>query len=323
MSIPNTMKRCVMAGPGHSVLEEVAVPSIGPDEILVKMRYCGVCRSEHDAWRDAQPGRLLGHEPVGTVARLGEQVQGFALGQRVSGLSYPAMAEYVVFKARHTVAVPDTISDEDAMAEPLACLVSAIQKLPLYRFAAPVGVVGCGFMGLGAVSLLRMKNAGPIIAVDVREEARAQALALGAEEAYHPDEVPQQYLATWELGFEGGLGVVTEWAENEQALDLAGRMCAIDGTLGIGSYHSGGRRQVDMQLWNYKALTAISLHERDMDRMVACYRAAYELLASGRWAFLNLPHKVYRLDQFDLAQQEILTKPGGFVKGLIDCSSWA
>ena len=56
--------------------------------------------------------------------------------------------------------------------------------------------------------------------------------------------------------------------------------------------------------------------------MVDCYRAAYALLASGRWDFLNLKHKVYRLDQFDLAQQEIITKPGGIIKGMIDCTRW-
>ena len=316
------MKRCVMAGPGRSVLEEVPIPNIAADEVLVKMKYCGVCRSEHDAWREAAPGRLLGHEPVGTVARLGEQVTGFAVGDRVSGLSHPALAEYVVFKAEHTVKIPDEISDEDAMAEPLACLVSAIDKLPLCGFMRPSAVVGCGFMGLGAISLMKMKSAGPIIAVDVREEARENALRYGADEVYHPDEVPDKYLATWELGFDHGLPVVTEWAESEQALDQAGRMCAIGGVLGIGSFHSGGRRQVDLQLWNYKALRTISLHERDNARMVDCYRAAYALLASGRWDFLNLKHKVYRLDQFDLAQQEIITKPGGIIKGMIDCTRW-
>ena len=316
------MKRCVMAGPGRSVLEEVPIPDIAADEVLVKMKYCGVCRSEHDAWREAAPGRLLGHEPVGTVARLGEQVTGFAVGDRVSGLSYPALAEYVVFKAEHTVKIPDEISDEDAMAEPLACLVSAIDKLPLRGFMRPSAVVGCGFMGLGAISLMKMKSAGPIIAVDVREEARENALRYGADEVYYFDEVFDKYLATWELGFDHGLPVVTEWAESEQALDQAGRMCAIGGVLGIGSFHSGGRRQVDLQLWNYKALRTISLHERDNARMVDCYRAAYALLASGRWDFLNLKHKVYRLDQFDLAQQEIITKPGGIIKGMIDCTRW-
>lgn len=317
------MKRNVMAGPGRSVLEDVPVPDIRPDELLVKIKYCGVCRSEHDAWKEAQAGRLFGHEPVGTVARVGAEVTGFQAGDRVSGLSYPAMAEYVVFKASRTVKIPDELSDEDAMAEPLACLVSAISKLPLGQYMQPVAVVGCGFMGLGAVSLLKLKSAGPIIAVDVRAQARENALKLGADEAWHPDDLPPHYLATWDRGCEGGFPVVTEWAESNQALDLAGRMTAIGGTLGIGSYHSGGPRQVDMQLWNYKALTAISLHERDMDRMVECYRQAYGLLASGRWPFMGLAHKIYRLDQFDLAQEEIITKPGGFIKGIIDCTSWA
>ena len=316
------MKQLVMAGPGRSRLEEVPVPDIREDEILVKMKYCGVCRSEHDAWKEAKPGQRFGHEPVGTVARVGAGVSGFAPGDRVSGLAHPALAEYVVFKAAHTVRVPENIPDEDATAEPLSCLVSAISKLPLHTYAEPVAVVGCGYMGLGAVSLLKLKASGPIIAVDPRPEARENALRLGADEAWHPDNVPAEYLATWENGCSGGLRVVSEWAESREALDLAGKMTAIDGTLGIGAYHTGGPRLVDLQLWNYKAITAISLHERKQDYQTVCCRQAFDLLASGRWNFMNLRHKVYRLDQFDLAHQEIITKPDGLIKGLIDCTKW-
>ena len=316
------MKRLVMAGPGRSVLEDAPVPDIGEDEILVRMKYCGVCRSEHDAWREARAGQRFGHEPVGTVERVGARVTGFAPGERVSGLASPALAEYVVFKARHTVKVPDGVADEDAAAEPLSCLISAIAKLPLSAFAEPVGVVGCGYMGLGAISLLRLKAAGPVVAVDVRPEALLNARRFGADETYLPHEVPEKYLATWENGCAGGLRVVTEWAETAESLDLAGRMTAIDGTLGIGAYHTGGPRAVDMQLWNYKALWAVSLHERKQDYQTRCCEQAFELLASGRWPFKGLNQKVYRLDQFDLAQEEIATKPGGLVKGLVDCTQW-
>lgn len=75
-------------------------------------------------------------------------------------------------------------------------------------------------------------------------------------------------------------------------------------------------------MWNYKVLKAVSLHERNMDRMVDCYRKIYALLAFGAWPFTNLKHKIYRLDKFDLAQEEIIIKLGGIIKGLIDCTLW-
>ena len=230
------MKRAVMKGPKQTVLEVVPVPSIAPDEILVRMKYCGVCRSEHDAWKEAWDGRLLGHEPVGVIEKVGCAITNFVMGDKVSGLSHPTLAEYVVFKEKYTVKIPDELSVEDAMGGPLACLVSVISKLPLSEFAEKVAVVGCGFMGLWAISLHKMKNTVSIIAVDVREEARQNALEMGDDEAYHPNEVPSLYPATWENGCEGGLPIMTEWTENEQELDLAGRMTRTDGVLSIGSY---------------------------------------------------------------------------------------
>ncbi len=316
------MKQHYMVGPGRSALRDVPVPVPGGDEILVRMKYCGVCRSEHDAWREAMPGQRFGHEPMGVVERVGAGVTGFAPGDRVSGLLSPALAEYVLMPARYTVKVPDNIADEDATAEPLSCLVSAISRLPLAAFNDPVGVVGCGYMGLGAISLLKLKAAGPVVAVDVRPQALENARRLGADETYLPHEVPQKYLATWDRGCAGGLRVVTEWAESDESLALAARMTAIDGTLGIGAYHTGGNRSVDMQFLNYKAIAAVSLHERKADYQTRCCEAALAMLSSGRWAFRGLTHKAYRLDQFDLAQREIIDKPGGFIKGLIDCTKW-
>ena len=316
------MKQLTMAGPGTSVLEEVPVPEIGPDEVLVRMKYCGVCRSELESWQTAEAGKRMGHEPVGTVEKVGAAVEGFKPGDRVSGWAYPALAEYVAFKAANTVKIPDAISDEDATVEPLACVVSAINKLPKEAFLKPVAVIGCGYMGLAALSLLKLRGADTIIAVDTSEQARQNARKLGAVEAYHPSEVPARYLATWDSGCEGGFHVVSEWTGNQQALDLAGRMVAVGGTLGVGGYHAGGPRQVDMQLWNYKAITMINLHERRMDYMAQCDREAFDLRASGQWPFTNLKHKVYPLDQFDVAMAEIITKPGGIIKGLIDCTQW-
>ncbi|MHC1785726.1 MAG: alcohol dehydrogenase catalytic domain-containing protein [Christensenellales bacterium] len=317
------MKQQVMVGPRTSQLLDVPVPAVGRGEILVKMKYCGVCRSEHDSWREAKPGQRFGHEPVGVVAGLGADVRGFQIGERVSGLAYPALAEYVVFAAAHTVHVPENLPDEDAVAEPLSCLVSAVKKLPPVQPGTPAAVVGCGYMGLGALSLLKLRGDTRVIAVDPRPEALENARRLGADETYLPHQVPKQYLATWDNGCKGGLNVVCEWAESDESLHLAACMTAIDGTLGIGAYHTGGRRSVDMQLWNYKAITAISLHERKPDYQTLCAQEAFDLLSSGAWQFKGLKSKIYRLDQFDLAQDEIMTKPDGLIKGVIDCSKWA
>ena len=57
------MKQLTMAGPGTSVLEEVPVPEIGPDEVLVRMKYCGVCRSELESGRQPRRANAWGMNP--------------------------------------------------------------------------------------------------------------------------------------------------------------------------------------------------------------------------------------------------------------------
>lgn len=46
------------------------------------------------------------------------------------------------------------------------------------------------------------------------------------------------------------------------------------------------------------------------------------LLSTGKWKYLNVPHKIYKMSEFNLAHEEITSKPGNFIKGLIDCTTW-
>ena len=211
----------------------------------------------------------MGHEPVGTVEKVGAAVEGFKPGDRVSGWAYPALAEYVAFKAANTVKIPDAISDEDATVEPLACVVSAINKLPKEAFLKPVAVIGCGYMGLAALSLLKLRGADTIIAVDTSEQARQNARKLGAVEAYHPSEVPARYLATWDSGCEGGFHVVSEWTGNRRRwiwpADGGGGRHAGRGRLPRGRPAAGGHAAVELQGHHM-----INPHERRMDYMAQC-----------------------------------------------------
>ena len=198
--------------------------------------------SEWHPWDEAQGGEFMGHEPLGTVAGLGEGVRGFALGDRVTGLCCtPSYAEYCLCKQECLVKIPDNLADEDAVAEPLSCLVSVASKLRLEKAGDTVAVVGTGYMGLGLMTLLRLQGAGRIIAVDPRPEARENAERFGADELYTPEQLPSRYLVTeWnDEMYRKGLPLVAEFAGTQSALTLAGEMTAIHGTLGIGRLAPG------------------------------------------------------------------------------------
>ena len=98
------------------------------------------------------------------VAEVGKTSPASASGHRVTGLG-GGYAEYILMNPRCTVHVPDNLSDEDAIAEPLSCLLSAASKMPILVPGDPVAVVGAGYMGLGMISLFKLKGAGKIVAV--------------------------------------------------------------------------------------------------------------------------------------------------------------
>ncbi|NLB91764.1 MAG: zinc-binding dehydrogenase [Clostridiales bacterium] len=316
------MKKLVMTGPGKSTVVDVEQPIPQKGEILVKIRYCGVCMSEHDDFLTAAKGRTFGHEAMGVVAALGPETDKFKIGDRVTGLGLEAFAEYGVFKESNLILVPSNVADEDATVEPLSCLVSALSKIPVDLPGGVAAVIGAGYMGLGFISLLKLKGVKDIIAVDIREEALENAKKFGATQCYLPEDLPKEYVADWDDIYGGGLDLVCEWAGTEEALNLAGKMTKIDGLLAIGGYHTGGARKVDVQLWNVKALTVLSTHERKDDFQMFCAQRAMDLLSSGQWDYKNLNTKIYTLREFDLAQEEIMTKPNNMIKALVDCTKW-
>lgn len=327
------MKRIVMEGPRKSKVIDVEIPRPNDHQLLVKVTYTGMCHSEWYPWSTAFNGQLFGHEPVGVVAEVGKNVTKFKVGDRVTGLG-AGYAEYILMSERCAVHVPDNLSDVDAIAEPLSCLLSAVSRMPLLLPGDPVAVVGAGYMGLGAVSLFKLRGAGKIVVVDPRKEARENALRFGATEVYAPEELPADYLLNWknwgeedlarstednhifELGFQN----VMEFAGTPDALTLAGEMVRAHGLLCIGGYHNDGPRSVDFTLWNVKAMTALSAHERRVDFQTECCRNALDLLSTGKWDFKGVTNHIYTMEEFDRANEDMGSKPKGYIKAAIRCT---
>lgn len=330
------MRQIVMTGPSSYEIMEREIPSAGEGQILVRVKYCGVCHSELQSFRTAANGALFGHEPVGVVEKTGAGVTGFRPDDRVTGAVPGSFAEYIVMDAARAVKVPDHIRDEDAVIEPLGCLVSAASKMMPDVPGDTIAVVGCGYMGCGMISLFKMAGYGRIVAVDPRREALDHALQMGADEVYTPEELPARYLNNWEtMGgdllsgmvkgpidvFGPGFDKVMEFSGTESGLRLAGDMVKAHGRLGIGGFHNDSFRSIDYKLWNFKAFTSVNCHERREGFAGFCARRAMELLASGRWdAMKGQVTHIYTMEQYGEANDAMETHPDGFVKALIRIS---
>ena len=316
------MKHVVMTGPKQSMIKEIEAVTPNDDQVLIKLKYVGVCMSEHYAWSTAKAGDALGHEPMGVITQVGKNVTGYAVGDRVSGLwgsTLPGsggMVEYAVADPRNStiVKIPADGRDEDYVLEPLACLMSAVSKVRLSMPGTTVCVVGSGYMGCGAIGLLKIRGAR-VVAIDIRPESLADAKQYGADEVYSVDEAMEKFVNNPDFpGFE----LVMEWGETNESLDLAINLTQKCGQLCLGAYHTGGKRLVDVQQLNVKAIDCLSTHPRENHLNDIGARNAAQLLHNGTWKFLNVPTKIYPISRFDQAQEELETKYGSYMKALID-----
>lgn len=199
-------------------LEQMPVPDIGPGEMLVQVRACGLCGSDLLEWyADSKAPSVLGHEPVGFVSRLGEGVKNFALGDRVfvhhhvpcfvchyclrgnysscrtfgeTGIHPGGFAEYIRVPAinveRDVLHLPEGLGFEEAtLIEPTACAIRGMNRAGLNR-GDTVLIVGAGVSGLLFTQLSRLWGAGLVIASDLVEYRLQAARELGADFAINP-----------------------------------------------------------------------------------------------------------------------------------------
>jgi len=315
------MKAIVMDGPKKSKIIEVPMVKMDDHQVLIKIKYVGVCMSEHYGWSVANEGDAFGHEPMGVVVEVGKDVEGFNVGDKVSGYwddpvpGVRGMVEYAVAdpKVDCVIKLPEHVREVDMIVEPLACIMSAVSKARLNMPGETVAIVGCGYMACGAIGLLKKRGAY-VVAVDIQPAALELAKKYGADEAYLADEARERFVN----GDYPGFDVVMEWAETNESLDLAINLTKQCGQLCIGGYHTGGKRLVDVQQLNVKAIECLSVHPRERDLLWNGAVGAVKLLGSGVWNYTNLKVKVYPMNKYDLAQEEMEKKYGKWEKSVID-----
>jgi threonine dehydrogenase-like Zn-dependent dehydrogenase len=318
-----SMKASMISGPQKSEVANVAVPTIGDEEVLIRIKVCGVCASELHPWMDGASGKrpIFGHEPVGIIEQVGSRVQGFLVGDRVTGLIYNAFAQYAKVDYRMIVKIPEVLDDFEALGEPLSCLMSGADRTTVSP-GDDVAIIGAGFMGLGFLQLMNLKGAGRIIAVDMREESLEHARRFGANEIYTPQNVKSEYKVTqWGHMDQGikGMEVSVEATGSQGGLELAGEMTAVHGILSIVGFHQGhgGLRNVNMELWNWKAISIVNAHERRSAVHIKQMEAGLKLIANKKLDMKSLITHVFSLDEVDNAYDAIKTKPAGFIKSVI------
>ena len=205
-------------------LVEKPIPEPGPNDLLIKVRACGICGSDIHGM-DGSSGRrippiVMGHEASGMVAKCGAEIIAWSEGDRVTfdstiycgecaycksghvnlcddrevlGVSTPdfrrqgAFADYVLVPGRICHLLPDEVSyEEAAFAEPVSVALHAVNRARIQPGDSAV-VVGAGLIGLLVVQGLKRAGCKTILALDLADERLELALQLGATSVLRSD----------------------------------------------------------------------------------------------------------------------------------------
>lgn len=196
-------------------IEDLPVPAIGAEEILVKVVASGICGSDVMEWyRIKKAPLVLGHEIAGVISKVGEKVKNFQVGQRVfvshhvpcgachycrsgnetvcdtllsTNFDPGGFAEYIRVPALQvkvgTFLIPEELTyDEGTFIEPLGCVIRG-QRRAGFQPGQSVLVLGSGLAGILHIALAKALGAGKILATDIHPYRLQLAEKFGAARA--------------------------------------------------------------------------------------------------------------------------------------------
>ncbi|OZC67357.1 alcohol dehydrogenase [Rhodococcus sp. 15-725-2-2b] len=238
------MKALRFVGENRAEVADLDIPTIAADEVLIASRSVGVCHSDIELLE----GRYIipfeypiipGHEWSGEVAKVGADVDGFQVGDRVVGECVigddhfgfsisGAAAEFFVVKPAWLHKLPDEVSfTSGALVEPFSCGYYGLMRAGNVNASDVLVVLGAGPIGLGVVAGGAALGATTIV-VEPSEGRRQAALKLGAAHAVTPEEVDE--LLDRVSGGRGADVVVEATGRPEvmaSALELAGHRARV------------------------------------------------------------------------------------------------
>ena len=317
MKIPSTMKAAVYLGNDQMVVKEVPVPAVDDDSALLRVRACAVCGSDirifHSGNSRVTPPQILGHEISGEVVKVGKNVTKIKAGDRVAiGADVPCgecffckagignncqinyamgyqfaggFAEYMplnrtVMTYGPVTKIPGNVSfDEAALAEPLACVLNAVEVTPI-KFNDTLVVIGAGPIGLMIGEVAKNMGAARNIYLDRNQDRLNLAKKIGIADVIvnntDTDGVDEV------LALTNGIGANVIYTANPSpaAQPVALRMAVNRGRISFfgGLPKNNSMVTLDTNVIHYKELLVSGAH----GSMPQHHDLAVQLIASGR-----------------------------------------
>jgi L-iditol 2-dehydrogenase len=320
------MKVGVLA-PGAVQLAERPEPVAGPGEIVVALAACGVCGTDLEKLRgNYQSTGILGHEPVGTVAAVGERAPGFALGERVfvhhhvpcyacavcrrgdytfcpeyskTNLDPGGFAERFRVSSEHLRKAaalrlaPSVTWEEGALLEPGGCALTAARHAGIPA-GGSVFILGLGPVGLLYARIAHALGAGWIGGGELSELRRSAAERGGIDAVVDPTDLEEVHRVVHAGTGGAGVDLVVVATGAPKAVELACELPRRGGTVNLfGLPESGSRLPIDLQrlyLGGLRIVPTYATTERDVADL-------HSMMVSGRLALRDLVTHRFPLDR--------------------------
>lgn len=288
------MKAAVYMGPGNMEITDVPDPHPGKGDMVLKVECAAVCGTDVRIYRNghkmipAGTRRILGHEIAGTIVEVGDEVDGYLPGERVTvapnffcgacemcargathhctrygaglgiiadgGFATHVLIPAVAVRTGNVINIPDEMTfEEAALIEPLSCVYNGLSLLSVGATDV-VLIFGAGPIGLMHAALVKVAGARLVIVADIVDARLEVARALGADCTVNPlnhDIVERVRELTEGHGADVVITACGSAEAQAQALEVAavfGRVSFFAGLPG------GGKCEVDTNLIHYKQL---------------------------------------------------------------------
>jgi len=300
------MKAAIVKGDSNIEIKDITKPSLGPDDILVKMHACGICGSDVEKvfGKYGQASMKLGHEPAGTITEVGSEILDFSVGDRVfthhhvacysddchecnhgnetmckkyyeSNLEPCGLAdEYVVpgWNVKHggVLKIPDNMSfEEAAMIEPLACCIRSWNKFT-HKTNDSVAILGVGPTGIMHALLAKYYGLKEVFCLDLNDYRLDFAQKLETITIHSDDPTASEIIKT-NLQHPFGVDIVIVATGNLKALQDAVTFVRKGGTIVMfGVPSKGATVELDMSKVYSKSITIVNSYAAsDMDTIHA------------------------------------------------------
>lgn len=257
------MRSAVFYGKHDLRVEESKKPEIGPKDVLIQVKACGVCGTDVHIYEgdkgaaEVTPPTILGHEFSGVVVQTGTEVVNCKAGDRVcidpncycgtcepcrNGVAHycenmigygttvnGAFAEYCAVNERQVYHLGEnTTFEQGAMAEPVACCLHGIDMCEIQP-GHQVVVIGGGMIGLLMMQLAKLAGAARVALLEPVENKREVAKKLGADICIDPvrEDVKETLKAAGMTWINTVIECVGRPSTIHQAIEIAGNKAVV------------------------------------------------------------------------------------------------